>query len=159
MKLLAIDPGEKCGWAHGVIAPTPVKTMPGPKEGPYRLTVTGHGITALKPMALKLGQVCGDYDVVIYENFRLSAGKARTLIGSDMQTSQFIGMVRYIAWLNPRVRLKYFSPSDKETALRAIPRLCPDIQAILDTMPKSHDDAHDGDALLHLFNYYFERFV
>ncbi len=150
IRVLAIDPGERCGWATGTIADA-------------GLEVQDHGISFLKDMALAVHRavVLEDrYDVVIYETFRLTHKGARVSVGSDLQTSQVIGMIRLSAWLNPRVQLVPQTPGDKTTARLSLRNPGgEDILARLDKLPKSHDDGHDGDALLHLWNFYFKRYV
>ncbi len=144
MKVLALDPGERVGWATGTIS----------AEG--KLTFGHHGITALKDMALKLHEVAGDYDVIVYETFRLSSRGARVMIGSDLQTAQFVGQVRLCAWLNPRVRLVSQGPAVKSIALKSA---SPALKRILARLPKTHDDAHDGDAAMHLHHYWFTNYA
>lgn len=147
-RILAIDPGEKVGWAHGDLGwEHPADYDQGL---PPVLVITGHGITPLKDFAVKLSEVFGDYDVVVYETFRLYPHMARKLVGNDMQTAQLVGMIRLCSWLNPATKLVSQGATIKKTAEKRIPNELPQVQVILDRMPKSHDDAHDGDALLHL---------
>jgi hypothetical protein len=54
-RILVVDPGERVGWAHANITSNGVE-------------VTGHGITPLKDFALKLHEVAGNYDTIIYES-------------------------------------------------------------------------------------------
>lgn len=148
LKVLALDPGERVGWATGWIY----------TEGPSELRVENHGITQLKPMALKVHEVAGDYDLIIYETFRLRPASAKQLIGSDFPTVQFIGMVRLAAWL-AGTKLVSQGPSIKATADKVIPVQYPDIDARIKALPASHDESHDGDALRHLAFYHFDRYV
>ncbi len=144
MRVLAIDPGERVGWAHGKVV------------GDDRLEITGHGISHLKDFALKLHEVTPEYDVIVFETFRLRATAAKKLIGNDFQTSQLIGAIRLCAWLHPQVKLVGQGPNVKATALKTCNA---EIRDVLDGLPQAHDDAHDGDALLHLWHFYWERFV
>jgi hypothetical protein len=143
VKILAIDPGERVGWATGEVL-----------DG--ELTVKTHGITALRDFAIKLAESFGNYDVVVYETWRLTQKGARVSIGSDMQSSQLVGMIRLLAWLNPKVKLVSQPPAAKSTAERTLPEW---LREKIAKLPKAHDDAHDGDALLHIWKFYWERFV
>jgi hypothetical protein len=142
--VLALDPGEKVGWARAYVA----------DDGSW--CGYDHGITALKPMALAVHANIAKYDVVIYETWRLRASETQKFVGNDFQSSQFIGMVRLAAWLNPQVRLVSQGPSVKTTAEKTAPS---ELRKLLARMPKTHDDAHDGDALLHLWHYTWDKFV
>lgn len=146
MRVLAIDPGEKVGWAHA--------------EMQDELEITGHGVTALKPFALKLFGSIMNYDVVIYETFRLTAHGAKVMVGSDLQTAQMVGMIRLLSWLplGP-AELVPQSPKNKVTALeKLIPAHYPELQTVLDGLPKAHDESHDGDAIAHLAFYHFKHY-
>lgn len=156
MRVLAIDPGERVGWAHGeIVVPDPRSIT---QFFPH-LVLTGHGITPYKDFALKLHGVAGDYDVIVYETFRLQASKAKELIGDDFPTVQFIGMVRLCAWL-ASTKLQYQGPAIKETAIRSMKSLRPDLWEIVEpALSGRHDDGHHGDAILHLHHYFWERYV
>lgn len=172
MKVLAIDPGERVGWAHGVIEDR-VRLGGPPLRGFQQesgvlpeatiqtetfkaLEVTGHGITALKPFALKLARVIHDYDVVVYERWALAAGMAKQLAGSEMATSQLIGVIRYLSWVTPGVTLIGQWPAEMKTARKTLP---PEIEGIIEMLPAAHDDSHDESALLHLWRYYQKRYL
>lgn len=156
-RVLAIDPGERVGWCHAEID---YRGKDGIAQPKYKLNVTGHGITELMPFAVKLAEVIGNYDKVIYEVYKISGekGKLREHIGSEVPTLQFIGMVRILARLSgvPTVRQTL---THRETGFKRAAEWCPQVQEILDRMPKTHDDAHDGDALAHLAYYYTERYL
>lgn len=143
MKVLAIDPGERVGWATGSLA-----------DG--ALDIGDHGITKLWPFAKKLGEVFTDYDVVIYETWRLRATMAKKFIGNDFQPVQLIGVVRYLAMLNPQVKLVSQGPAIKSTAEKTVPD---DLRKRLDALPKAHDECHDYDALLHLWHWYWKTYI
>jgi hypothetical protein len=155
VRVLALDPGERVGWAAGVASVT--------GQEPAELHVTAHGIDYLKDCALAVHQAVAiekRYDVVVYETYRLTAKGARVLVGSDLQPAQFIGMVRLSCWL-AGVKLVPQGPKEKSSALKSM-KSHPsgaDIQARLDKMPKSHDDGHDGDALLHLWHWFWARYA
>lgn len=165
IRVLAIDPGERVGWATGVVNEVPVQGDE--HSGVHTLEVTSHGISRLKDFGIKMHEVLvtdPKYDVLIYETWRLRAGQARKFAGNDFQPVQLIGMARLCAWLNPHVQLVSRPPgvaqpdSVARKTVAAHPQGEP-IQAILDNLPKTHDDAHDGDALLHLWAWYWEKFL
>lgn len=143
--VLAIDPGERVGWATGLIHPDP------PGEPP-RLKVTNQGVHALKDFALKLYESYAKYDVVIYETWRLYPGMGKALVGNDMQPAQLVGMIRLCGWLNPKVKLVSQGASIKKTALRTMPA------EIKDRFERSSEQ-HDQDALMHLWFYFWEKYV
>lgn len=157
MRVLALDPGERVGWARGVVVPRSV-------EHDDELVVEDHGIAFLKDAALAVHKAVvieNRIDVVVFEKWVLTARGAKVSVGSDMQSSQFVGMVRMCGWLNPRVQLVGQMPANKTSATKSM-RSHPSgvkIQERIAKLPKSHDDAHDGDALLHLWHFFFERFV
>ena len=141
ISVLAIDPGEKVGWAVG-------------RLGDNKLEVVDHGIEHLKPFALALSDEIHTLDIVIYERWRLQAWAANQLIGSDMQTSQLIGMIRLLSWLHS-VKLVAQDPKDYKHGWQVAP---PSVAAILATLPKAHDESHDGPALGHLAHYWFKHY-
>lgn len=142
MKILAVDPGERVGWATGEL------------DGD-NLTIGAHGITALWPFALKLSQRVDTYDVVIYETWRLRRDMASKFIGNDFQTVQLIGVIRFLAMRTNTVQLVSQGPAIKSTAEKTAP---PSLRARLDSLPKAHDECHDYDALLHLHYWHWKRY-
>lgn len=160
MRVLAVDPGERVGWCTATVHED---VMPR-SQWPNEFEVTAHGISFLKDAALAIHKavVLEDrIDVIVYETWILTARGARVSVGSDMQSSQFVGMVRQSAWLNPRVQLVPQSPGAMRSAdksMRAHPSGAA-MQEIIDKLPKAHDDSHDGSALRHAWTYFFERYV
>lgn len=143
-RILAIDPGERAGWAIGEV------------NTAHELNVTDHGIAELKPFALKLFEVAGTYDTIVYEQYRIAADKAWEHVGSDVPTLQLIGMIRLCAWRYPDVSIVWQDRNKKSTGVKVA---TPQIAEILGRMPTTHDDAHDGDALMHLSFYYWNKYV
>jgi hypothetical protein len=102
LRVIAFDPGELTGWARGVlhvgvdIAGTPAS----------QLEVEAFGYDPWKPTALAFWRTMAEdpYDVVIYETWRLRRSSALDLIGSDMQSSQFIGCVKLATWVAQKER-------------------------------------------------------
>lgn len=89
MRVIAFDPGEMTGWAIGTLYPE------------ERLVIDSFGFDPWKKAAMDYMRVMeGDnpFDVVVYESWRLRRGKEKELIGSDMQSSQCIGIIKYGAW-------------------------------------------------------------
>jgi hypothetical protein len=146
-RILAIDPGEKVGWATALSWPATTDADP-------RLEVLDYGIAGLKDFALKLAKVYANYEHVIYETWRLRTPKHQ--LGSDMQTSQLIGMVRLIGWLHPEVKLTGQGPQIKATAAKTMPD---DIRAIIEGAPATHDEAHYADALMHAWHAHWRKHV
>lgn len=142
LRVLAIDPGERVGWARGLASPD-------------ELQLEDHGIAELKPFAVKLGSAISEYDVVIYETWRLFAGEAKKMVGSDMPTSQLVGMIRLLAWLhNPTLVAQ--SPNIKKTADKSAQGV---FKELIESEPGTHDDAHDIDAIRHLWYWYRKNYI
>lgn len=155
-RVLAIDPGERVGWATGVIAWE--DGVGAVSSDPPLLHVQNHGISHLKEFALKLHKVAGNYDRIVYETWRLRPQMARKFIGSEFPTVQLIGMIRLCAWANG-VPVYAQGPDTKATATRTLAAgHHPDIAERIAKLPKVHDEAHDGDALLHLWFHFFKEF-
>lgn len=134
--VLAIDPGERVGWATGEV-----------DEG---LEVADHGVAPLRDFAIKLGESVSKYDVVIYETWRLRADVARKMVGNDFQPSQLIGIIRYLGWITPGVKLVSQGPQIKRTALKTMP---------IQIHRRMHlsSEQHDQDALMHLWYYAWKQ--
>lgn len=137
-EVLAVDPGERVGWARASITPT----------GEW--IDMRHGITPLKDFAMALAQQAPAYDVVVVEDWRLQPNKAHSFIGSSFPSVQFVGMVKLLTWVNPHVKLVTQQPSERNLANKPMKALRPDLYDLV-TKPISHDDGHDQDALKHLF--------
>lgn len=140
LRLLAIDPGELVGWANGT-------------AHPGLLELDGHGITPAKEFMLKLGKVIEDYDLVIYENFRLIKNRLRD--GDALLTPQIVGMIRYLGWIS-NVTLVKQSPTIKGTADKAATGIFKDL---IERESSVHDDAHDIDAIRHLYYYWWKQIM
>jgi len=139
--VLVLDPGQRVGWCRADIV-----------DGEIKQATFVQGVTPLKDMALTLGKRIDQYDTVVYESFHLRPDKAQDLIGNDFQVVQFIGIVRYLGWLNPQVRTKRLSPSDKTTGRKVMP----------DWMRKRINlstEEHDKDALDLLSYYWWDKYV
>lgn len=137
--ILAIDPGERVGWAVGAVHSD-------------ILTVTGQGVNPLRDFAIKLVQSAHKYDTIVYETWRLYPHMAKTMVGNDFQPAQLVGMIRLATWLEPSVRLVSQGASIKNTAIRTMP------DVIQERMEHSSEQ-HDKDALMHLSYYWWRRYV
>jgi hypothetical protein len=135
MKAIAIDPGERVGWATSILTST-------------ELTDIKQGVTPLKDFAMKLGKVAGEYDVIVYEAWRLYPAAAKSMIGNDMQPSQLVGMIRYFGWLNPQVKMVVQGANIKTTAEKTMPDWFKERMAL-------SSEQHDQDALMHLWHYWW----
>lgn len=166
MKVLAIDPGERVGYATATIEPP---ADPQALSNEMVLKLETHGISAMKDFALAMFKSIvleRKYDAVVFETFRINPKKAKTFIGNDMPTIQLIGMIRLCCWvvtlLHPDqpVQLVSQGPSAKTSARMSLIHEPDGVirQKVAAAEALKHDDGHDGDALLHLWNYYFERY-
>lgn len=145
MKVLAIDPGELVGWAVGEVLPD-------------KPVLVRHGITPLKDFAVKFTAAFSSYDEVVYENYRLIRAKNRE--GSEMPTSQLIGMIRLASWLHPDVHLVKQTPNNKNAINKVIEASDhEEFKDLIAREPGVHDDAHDIDAIRHLYYRWWKRHV
>jgi hypothetical protein len=153
-RVLVIDPGERVGYCVALIQPEL-------GELGFDFQITSHGITDLKTFALKLAEpeTLLKYDTVVVETWRLQAGREREFIGSEFLPVQLIGMIRLLIWQDGVTKLVWQSPARKKTGEKFARGHLPHIAELLDRLPKSHDDAHDGDAVLHAVAYYFDTRV
>jgi hypothetical protein len=154
-RVLAIDPGERVGWARAELCPEGALKLLSPVG--FRLpgidaATLVQGVTPLKDFALKLGAVIGEYDTVVYETWRLYPHKAKALVGNDMQPSQLVGIIRYLAWMNPKVKLVSQGANIKDMADRAY-------GAWLAPRFALSTEEHDKDALRHLVWYWHARYA
>lgn len=150
-RVLALDPGEKVGWARADIA----------ENGDW--TNLRHGITPLRDMVLAVHAALTincehydppldpTYDVIVIEDWRLRPDKAHSMIGSSFPSVQFIGAVRLCCWVSG-TKLVTQQPSERNLANKPMKALRPDLYELV-TKPISHDDGHDQDALKHLWFY------
>lgn len=146
--VIAIDPGEKVGWATAEYVADPA--LGADRNG---LFLVNHGISPLKPFALKLGEVIDKYDVVIYEKFILFSGeRGRSQVGGEIPTAQLVGMIRLLAWQHDK-RLVSQGVRVKKTADKTAQGV---FKELIESEQKTHDDAHDIDAIRHLWYWYWK---
>lgn len=159
-RILALDPGDKVGWARADVH----------DDGTW--TDLRHGITPLKPMALKVHQAMGvgpcsltrSYDLIIVERWALYSHMAKTLIGSEIPSAQFIGMVKLSCWLagvpivmQAAAKVNSNKPGVLAPAEASMKKLRPELFELV-TQPGAHDDLHDMVAIKHLFAWTFDNY-
>lgn len=165
-RVLALDPGDKVGWARADIH----------DDGTW--TRFRHGILQLKPAALAVdsaltkppssaswpGTHLPEYDVVVCEDWRLYAHMAKHLVGSEIPSAQFIGMVKLACWKSGVPLVMQFArqvnsnkPEILAPAEATMKRLRPDLFELV-TQPGAHDDLHDMVAIKHLWLYTVKNF-
>lgn len=129
MNLIAFDPGEQTGYAKGSLA-----------DGV--LSVSDYGWDRWVDCAFKFRRGAEKFSVCVYESWKLTALGAKTLRGSDMPWSQFIGMMKMISMDN-QIQMHVQEPKDKYW-----------LDAILGTawLPKGSVE-HHRDAIRHLAIY------
>lgn len=89
LSIISFDPGEQTGYATGVV-----------EDGSLR--VTSYGYDPWKVVLMRFARALLDkpeYDQVVYESWRLRADVMKKLVGSDLQSSQFIGGMKLMVWL------------------------------------------------------------
>ncbi|MGZ6570493.1 MAG: hypothetical protein ACXVHB_05810 [Solirubrobacteraceae bacterium] len=160
-RVLALDPGDKVGWARADIH----------DDGTWENV--RHGITPLKPMALAVHRSLvppsplrpvAEYDAVVMERWALYAHKAKAMIGSEIPSAQFIGMVKMSCWLAgvPCVMQNAAKVNSNRSDVLApaeasMKKLRPELFELV-TQPGAHDDQHDLVALKHLWAYTFDNY-
>jgi hypothetical protein len=142
LRAIAIDPGERTGWAVGTVPP----------DEPPRLLIESQGVNTIKTFAKTLGEKIGDYDVVIYETWRLRPDMARKMVGNDFQPSQLIGIIRYLCWIHPDVKIVSQGPNVKATGEKVMP------EYIRERFARSSEQ-HDKDALMHLSHWFWKAYT
>lgn len=141
MKILAIDPGELVGWCRAEV------------DDDYQIVDYKDGITSAQAFVLKLHDSAHDYDLIIYETWRLFGSKAKTLIGNEMLTSQCIGGIKLGAWISG-TKIIGQGPDIKKTA----DKICPEEwKHVIDGESSVHDEAHHVDAFRHLIYYLWRQ--
>lgn len=165
MRVIALDPGKLTGWAaadidevgewgnlkHGIMGE---KEMVLSLAGDQGLEQTYQNRSVLRSR----GGPHPIYAVIVYENWVLYRKHAEEYIGSDMPYSQQIGQYRLIAWLSGAKIVKH-DAARKTLALKQARSFHPELAAkVEDIQVRAHKDAHDGDALLHLFGYTVDHF-
>lgn len=149
MRVLALDPGEKVGWARADVSPA----------GAW--SDVRHGITPLRDMAIAVHAALyppphaldptSEYDVVVCEDWRLYPHMAQQFVGSSFPSVKFIGAVELACWVSGTKLVKQ-GAAVKKPALAMMAKFDPELHAKV-TRSGAHDDLHDMDALIHLWRY------
>jgi hypothetical protein len=142
VRALALDPGERVGWARADIHPD------GSWENVH------HGITPLRDMALKIHDAITDYDLVIMEKWVLYPHMAHQFHGSSFPSVQFVGMVKLCCWVN-NIKLVMQGAAIKKIADKTMSE---ELRKKV-TRAGAHDDLHDMDALRHLWFYTWKEII
>lgn len=159
LKVLAIDPGEKVGWAKGTID----------TDDPS-LVLDNYGIATMKDFCVTLADRASMYDVIVFEPYIIDAAVRH--VGSTVPTLQCVGMIRLCAWLGqalarvfdePGPQLVESSRTHKPTGRAAAKIHSPQISALIEEALEldqagRHDEAHHGDALMHLVWYFHNHY-
>ena len=158
-RVLALDPGDKVGWARADI------------DAKGRWSNMDHGIEYLKPMALQVHNQLAympsahpDYDIVICERWALYKHKAKEMVGSEIPSAQFIGMIKLSCWLAgvPLIMqdardVNSHDPDRPAVAEASMKHFRPALSEMV-TQPIAHDEGHDLVALKHLWLYTFKNY-
>jgi len=92
-----------------------------------------------------------EFSVIVYEDWVLYRDHVEEYVGSDMPYSQMIGQIRLIGWLS-NTRVVKQAAHRKNYARRQLSAFRPEVAALVERIEqRSHKDAHDGDAILHLW--------
>ena len=160
-RVLALDPGDRVGWAAAHVH----------DDGTW--TELRHGIEDLKAMALCVHRDLNDpgpmpdlpqYDVVVCERWALYATHAKVMIGSEIPSAQFIGMVKLSCWLagvplvmQGAAKVNSNKPGVLSPVERMMKKLRPELFERV-TQPVAHDDGHDLVAIKHLFGWTVDNY-
>ena len=130
MRVISFDPGEQTGVAVGTI------------EVPD-LRIESFGWDRWLDAAYRFRRGATGFDHCVYESWRLTKRGAKTLLGSDMPWSQFIGMMKMVC-LDHEIPMSTQPPADKYWL--------DDLMGNTDYLPKGSVE-HHRDALRHLIKY------
>ena len=138
MRVIAFDPGEQTGYAVGTI------------DGDV-LRVEAFGWDRWRDSAYRFRAGAEGFDHCVYESWKLTRRGAKTLVGSDMPWSQFIGMMKMVCWDN-QITMSVQEPAEKYV-INA--RMTGDENGS-DYLPAGPVE-HHKDALRHLIKYAVEK--
>ncbi len=118
LRWIVIDPGERVGWCAftetgGVIDQETFRVAVHPLKQ-FAEALIGKTIV---PAACD-GLV--ELDVIAYEKWALYASHAKALIGSEMLSSQLVGIIRSCAWVSG-AKLRQLPANKKGTGLTVMP--------------------------------------
>lgn len=134
-RMIAFDPGEVTGWAIGLL---------NTDAQPKRMEIFAFGHDPWKKVSLEYDRTMrGDnpFEIVVYESWRLRKGKEKEMIGSDMQPSQGIGIIKLGAWV-AKAQLITSEPMYKDVIDSQM--------GGTEYLPKRDGVEHERDAVRHL---------
>jgi hypothetical protein len=135
--VFAADPGERTG-----VALVKVAADFNPETAtPETFTILDQSVFTVRECGAFLKSWIKQADLVAYETWRLYANYAMAMIGNDMQPSQVVGMIRYVAWECGR-KIVSNGAEVKKPAVARMP------DWLLVHMAKSSEQ-HDQDAIMH----------
>ena len=136
--ILALDPGERVGWAAAHVFDKELRAISNGAEPRVQYEDD--------LMAFHVSRAT----VVVYERWILYPHKAAAMIGSDLPSSQFIGALKYVIRHTGALITVVDQPAHvKKTADKTMP------EGFLDRAT----EPHDADALRHLWHYYWSVYV
>lgn len=139
MRIIAIDPGENTGWAIGTVSQDGV------------LTIDSYGFDPWKKFCMNYMDVMdggNPFDVVVYESWRLRPANMKELAGSDLPSSQCVGIIKYGAWKHKK-QLVTSEPSNKPVIDKQM--------GGTDYLPGRDNAEHHRDAVRHLCWFYVNK--
>jgi hypothetical protein len=135
--LFAADPGESTGV---VLVRVGVQFHP-KRATPVSFKILDQDVWTVRQVADYLKSWIVKADLVAYEDWRLYRTHALHMIGNDMQPSQVVGMIRYVAWQMGR-KIVSNGARVKVPAVETMP------EWLREHMAKSSQQ-HDQDAIMH----------
>ena len=130
--LAAFDPGQRTGYVV-----VKVGTHFDPTDG-HDFAIDEQGVLTVRTAARQLPRIIARVQRVVYETWRLRKDKALELAGDDMQPSQVVGMIRYVAW-DQKKKITALQPRAKQAAA-SMPQWLKDHKAL-------SSEEHDKDAI------------
>lgn len=135
--LFAADPGE----STGVVLVQVASTFDPRDAKPHTFGIVDQDVWSVRQVAAFLKPWIMQADLVAYEEWRLYKTHALHMIGNDMQPSQVVGMIRYVAW-ECRRKIVSNGARIKVPAVETMP------EWLREHMAKSSQQ-HDQDAIMH----------
>lgn len=135
--LFAADPGESTGVVLVRIDPdfNPRAAVP------ETFTIQDQDVWSVRQVGIFLDSWVKAANPIVYESWRLYKTHALAMIGNDMQPSQVVGMIRYVAWQHKK-RLVSRGARIKKASVASMP------DWLTEHMAKSTQQ-HDQDAIMH----------
>jgi len=160
INIIAFDPGEQTGWARGYVtqAATPHLHVEAAGWDAWKAVLLAYAKSMLGeqwPPLLGGGITEPTYQHTVYESWRVRPDAAQSLIGSDLQSSQFIGGMKLCVWRCQQAgrvaELHTNEPGNKPSIDGWMEKA-----GMGDYLPSSQVD-HNRDALRHLYFHAIKR--